>query len=205
MTDAVETLRTEHAAEAARLHREGIPTGFLSSLGQAFLTALYEALAESERAFGFVALQEGRVCGFVAFCDNLDDLYRSVLRRHAVRFAGLLAGRLFSLSCLRRIWQTLRYPARTRDADLPAAELLAVVIEPRMRGHGVAEQLIRRGLAQCRRRQIPAVKVLVAADNAPANRLYQKCGFSLVERRDSHAIPSHIYVARLVSPDGQIG
>ena len=33
--------------DVARLHIQGIPTGFISSLGQKFVTALYESIAES--------------------------------------------------------------------------------------------------------------------------------------------------------------
>ncbi len=40
-------LQSEHAEQVARLHIEGIRTGFISSLGIDFVTALYEANAKS--------------------------------------------------------------------------------------------------------------------------------------------------------------
>jgi len=38
--------------QLARLHIEGIKTGFISSLWQGFVTALYEAIAEDKNSFG---------------------------------------------------------------------------------------------------------------------------------------------------------
>ncbi len=41
-------LNRSHSRGIAKLHIEGIRTGFISSLGQEFVTALYEAVAEDK-------------------------------------------------------------------------------------------------------------------------------------------------------------
>jgi len=46
------------------------------------------------------------------------------------------------------------------------------------------------------KRGIERVKVLVATDNRPANKLYLKCGFELAGQIDSHGVKSNIYVAQ---------
>jgi len=190
-------LQPSHAPAVAKLHARGIPTGFISSLGSNFLTALYTALAKSPSAFGFVAEGAGEIVGFVAFTANIRDLYRALLLRHGLRFAGLLARRMLRLSVARHIFQNLLYPVRGDMRGLPQAELLSIVVSEHARGRGIAGELIAVGLRECARRRIPRVKVLVAAENQPANQLYRRCGFRFVVTVDSHGVSSNIYVAEV--------
>ena len=66
-----ENLTPEHALEVAKLHIDGIHTGFISSLGIDFVTAIYKAIAKSKISFGFTTKEEERVLGFVTFTTNL--------------------------------------------------------------------------------------------------------------------------------------
>ena len=96
-------LLPEHACQLAKLHISGISTGFISSLGLDFVTALYETIAESSTSFGFIAEKNGKVVGFVAFTSNLHNLYKSVILKKGVHFAVLLAGKLFSLKSIKNL------------------------------------------------------------------------------------------------------
>ncbi len=183
--------------DAARLHCEGISTGFISSLGLGFVTALYEAISEDKDSFGFVAVEEKKVVGFVAFSVNLSGLYKRVVLKKGFKFAFVLARRIFSMSVIKKVWANVFYPSRMKRMDLPDAELLSIAVSPEGRSKGVARQLIEAGFQECRRRGIDRIKVLVAAANEPANRLYQKCGFQKVFHIDSHGVLSNIYVAKL--------
>jgi len=193
----IESLKIEHASDIAKLHYRGIPTGFLSSLGPRFLTALYQAIAASENAFGFVARENDQTLGYIAFTDNLGRLYKSVIKQNFCRFSLLLACKMLRFSRSKKVFQTLLYPGKTKKLELPAAELLAIVIADQARGKGLASRLMQTGLDECKNRSIEKVKILVAADNHSANKLYGKCGFQLVGRINSHNIPSNIYVKNL--------
>ena len=57
-------LSAEDASAAAALHISGIGSGFISSLGIDFVTALYEAISECEFGFGYVAKKDAEVIGF---------------------------------------------------------------------------------------------------------------------------------------------
>ncbi|GAI39468.1 unnamed protein product [marine sediment metagenome] len=129
-------LLPEHAFQTAKLHISGISTGFISSLGIDFVTALYEAVAKSKSSFGFVAEENGKLLGFVAFTTNINKLYKSVILKKGWRFALLLAGKMFSLQQIKKVFETLFYPARIKKTDLPAAELLSVVVAEQARGRG---------------------------------------------------------------------
>ena len=85
-----DVLRAKHARQIAKLHIEGINRGFISSLGIDFVTALYEAIAENESCFGIVSESE-EVLGFVAFTKDINELYKSIIRKKGLRFAFLLA------------------------------------------------------------------------------------------------------------------
>ncbi len=193
----VRELVPQDAAQVAALHIQGIPTGFISSLGPDFVEALYKAIARSDHAFGLVAELDGRVVGFVALASHLGRLYRAVLLRNGLRFGFILAGRLFSWKRLRHMLETYGYAYRTSRRDLPAAELLAVAVEEQVRRGGVARDLIHRGLSQGRQRGIQGIKVCVGRDNAAARALYEACGFSLYGPFEHHGVPSIWYTRDL--------
>jgi len=192
----IKKITPQDAAEAAAMHMQGISTGFISSLGADFVTALYEAIAESKSSFGLVAEEDRKVVGFVAFTTNINRLYKSVIFRKGIRFALMLAGKVFSFSSLKKIIETLFYPARIKKLELPRAELLSIVVAKKAQGKGLGRQLLQKGLAECAKRKIDEVKVLVGVDNKLANKLYLKCGFKLVRQIDSHGVVSNIYVAK---------
>ncbi|MHC4693943.1 MAG: GNAT family N-acetyltransferase [Planctomycetota bacterium] len=191
-----EPLAHEHAREIARLHVSGISTGFISSLGIDFVTSLYEAIAQSNDSFGFVAEENHKILGFVAFTPNLTRLYKSVILKKGLRLGFLLAGKMFSFRTIKKMFETLFYPSRIKKMDLPCAELISTVVAPEGRGKGLASQLVEKGFQECQKRRIDKVNVIVGTDNEPANKLYQKCGFKLAGQINNHGVLSNIYVAK---------
>jgi ribosomal protein S18 acetylase RimI-like enzyme len=161
------------------------------------VTALYKALAEDENSIVLVATENDKVVGFAAFCKDIRKLYRVAALKYGIRFAGLLGRQLLSWSRIKKLLGTMFYPFKKNKLELPDAELLATAISEDARGRGIGAMLVQEGLAECRKRGIRRVKVLVAADNLAANKLYSKCGFSLVCQIESHGILSNICVVDL--------
>lgn len=187
-------IKVEHAQAVAALHIQGIDKGFISSLGIKFVTALYEAIAQSSSSFGFTAEDDdGRVLGFVTFTSNVGKLYKAVVAKKGWRFAFLLVGRMFSLRRIKKVFETLFYPSRVKKMDLPSAELLSIVVDSHNYRAGLGTELVHKSFEECRRKGLEKVKVLVGADNEAANRLYQKCGFEFVGRIENHGVASNIY------------
>ncbi len=191
----LEPLTKDYCRQVAQLHIEGIATGFISSLGLEFVTALYEAIAEDADSFGFVAVEDGQVAGFAAFSTSLSRLYRQVMLRKGLRCVRALSARLFSLQTVKKVWENLFYPSAMKKRELPDAELLSIVVAAQGRGKGYARRLVEAGLEEFRRRGVKRVKVLVADFNVPANRLYQTSGFRRVCQIRSHGVVSNVYVA----------
>ncbi len=185
------------APAVARLHIEAIDTGFISSLGPSFVTALYRAIARSPHSLGWVALQGGEVIGFVAFSSHLGRLYRSVLLTGGARLLGAAAGRLLSWQRIKHVTETLMYPQRHPQTSLPQAELLAVAVSSQAQRQGVGRQLVQRGLQQCQEEGITGLKVCVGPHREPANRLYESCGFQFHGELEHHGVMNHIYTIEL--------
>jgi ribosomal protein S18 acetylase RimI-like enzyme len=196
-TYSCKVLEVQHARQIAKLHIEGIDRGFISSLGIEFVTALYEAIAEDQSCFGIIDSESNEVLGFVAFTTDIKKLYKSIIRKKGLRFAFLLANKMFSFNRIKRVLETLLYPNKVNDddMDLPEAELLSIVISPKARRMKQATQLIQKGFEHCYNNAIDTLKVMVAADNQAANRLYQRCGFVFAKQIDSHGVPSNIYTS----------
>ncbi len=192
----ITTLLPEHARAVAELHISGIKTGFISSLGLDFVTALYEAIAKSTYGYGFVAIMHGRVVGFASFATDLGGLYKSVILKNGLRFIFSLARKMMSPKVARKALETLFYPTRIRNMQLPAAEFLSMVVSADARRKGLATEFIKVGFAEAASRGIEKLKILAAVDIKPINKLYEKLGFELVGQIDNHGVISNVYVAR---------
>ena len=113
------------------------------------------------------------------------------------KFSFILARKMMSIQNIKKVWANLLYPKKMKEMDLPDAELLSIAVAPEGRGKGIAKQLVDAGFEECRKRGIDKVKVLVAADNEAANKLYKKCGFEFKIQIDSHQTISNIYIAKI--------
>ena len=190
-------LRTEHAGQVAVLHIQCISTGFISSMGINFVTCLYKAIVQSNSSFGVVAFRDEKVLGFAAFTTNINTLYKSIIWRKGLKFALLLAGHMCSLKRVTRMFETLFYPSRIKNKDLPSAELLSIAVAPEEQRKGLAGQLIEMGFRHYRKTGVDKVKVLIGADNKAGNELYLKCGFEPAGQIINHGLPSNVYVAQI--------
>lgn len=61
-----------------------------------------------------------------------------------------------------------------------AKEFARVVVAPNCQGRGIAAQMVAGVFRELRNRNIPAVHLLVAKANLPAQQLYRKCGFAFL-------------------------
>ncbi|MBN1806893.1 MAG: GNAT family N-acetyltransferase [Sedimentisphaerales bacterium] len=190
-------LRIEHAEQVAALHIQCISTGFISSLGLDFVTSLYKAIAQSKSSFGVVAVRNDKVLGFAAFTMNINELYKSIIRKKGLKFALLLAGRMSSIKRVKMIFETLFYPGRIKNMSLPSAELLSIAVTGEEQRKGLAGQLIEKGFQYYKKTGIDKVKVLIGADNNAGNKLYLKCGFEPAGQINNHGILSNIYVTQI--------
>jgi len=193
---AVIPMAARHAAEVAELHRTGIHTGFLSSLGPRFLKQLYRAVPAAPSGFGFVGERDGRILGFIACAERVGAVYKQCLMRRGLAMGWALVPRALRPSVFRRIVETLVYPSKIED-EYPPAEVLSIVAAEAARGTGLAGRLMNAAFDEFRRRGLSQVKVLVWNQNARAKAFYEKCGFVLAGQRSHHESVLDVYVIDL--------
>jgi glycosyltransferase involved in cell wall biosynthesis/ribosomal protein S18 acetylase RimI-like enzyme len=201
--------RAEDAAAIARLHTDGMPDAFLPTLGRRFLHRLYRALAGDPRAVALVAETPQGVVGFAAGVVSVGDFYRRFAVRHGPAAAVAAAPRLVRPSVIRRLLETVSYPAQTATpaARLPDAELLAIAVTREARAGGTGRALADGVLDGLARRGAGEVKVVVGAANVGANRFYARVGFQPAGQLSVHqGTPSNVWIrschSSLPSPSG---
>ena len=194
MSHADVTVRVATPADARRLaelHSARISEGFLAQLGVRFVERLYRRIVASPDAFVYVATSADGVVGFVAGASDVARLYRRFLVRDGIVAGVVAAPRL--LRSWRRVFETLRYPARAED--LPAAEILALAVDAPVARRGVGRQLVAAALEEFGRRGVVSAKVVAGADNRAALALYTACGFASIARFAVHeGTPSEVLV-----------
>ncbi|MDH4309805.1 MAG: GNAT family N-acetyltransferase, partial [Acidimicrobiia bacterium] len=181
-------IREAVAADApfcARLHRRAIDTGFLSSLGDGFLTTLYRALIDDESSSVLVATDESGPVGFVAGTLDTGTFYSRFLRRFGFE-AGLRAvPRLLRPSAIRKVVETVRYGSGAEEED--GAELLSMAVIAERRGRGIAALLQDKLLDRLVALGAGGVRVVVGSRNAGAIAAYRKAGFRDLRTIEVHA------------------
>jgi glycosyltransferase involved in cell wall biosynthesis/ribosomal protein S18 acetylase RimI-like enzyme len=182
------------ARAMARLHRDALPTAFLPTLGEAFVTQLYRGLVADPSTVTVVADRGGHMIGFAAATPSVAASYRRFLVHRGV-LAGLAAApALIHPDVRARARETASYPRAT--GGLPDAEILAIAVEPEARAEGVGRSLTEVALRGLARRGVAECKVVVGADNDGANRFYERVGFRPVTAISLHAgSPSNVWVA----------
>ena len=203
---AVEVLSAHsphHFREAARLHADGITEGFLSTLGQPFLTSLYQGIGESAGAGVFVAVEGGTVLGFISYARDVGSCYRQTLRRRFFPMTGALLRQLIKPRVLGSVLETLAYPLlhrgreQTATDDRPAptvrSELLSMAVSAQARGKGVGKLLVRAVDQALQAEGVGGYFVVTHAVDERSNGFYRSCGFSPTREYRSHGKPMNEY------------
>jgi ribosomal protein S18 acetylase RimI-like enzyme len=168
----------------ARMHAEGIDTGFLPRLGVGFLEQLYRQMLASAESVVFVAEDDYAPVGFVAGTTNVDALYREFARDRGFRAALSASFRLARPSTIRRAWETWRYDGDHLDTS---AELLSMAVADPFRGLGIGKALGTSFLEAMAARDVDRVKVVVGEGNRGALAAYRSMGFAEKGMIEVHA------------------
>jgi len=189
------TLKTEHIPDVAQLHIMGIKEGFFGSLGNKFVCCLYRAIIESDQAFGFVAIKEGKVLGFVSCVESIKRVYKHIIRKNFFKFTWMLLPKMFRWQNIKNTVATLLYPSKIKKV-LPSAEILTIVVNKQVRGIGVGRRLIEQSCDEFRKRGIKWIKV-IAGEDQQADEFYKTVGFELADQSQRRGVLLNIYVMKV--------
>lgn len=187
--------------ELAEIHRNEIHEGFLSTLGATFLAGLYESLAVSDDSFLIVARQSGGVVGFIVGAMDTGSVYKQVMKRSGVRSFLTLLPKLFSIKRLKRIAETLLYPNKKKDDDLPEPEILNFCVRSEAQGTGVGSALFGALCDEFRKRGVSEIRIVTGETQKSAQVFYERRGARLAAQFELHKdTSSRVYVFTIPEP-----
>lgn len=170
------------AETAAKIHAEGQPGTFLTSLGPAFLCGLYRQMAVSPLCFGYVACEDREVVGVVVGTVDSGGVFKELIWQRGLALAAPVARALARHpALLPKVVQTLMYPVKA-EAEPGEAELFFVGVRGDRRGRGIGQALLRALTQEARRRGMLAMGLIADASNEAAKRLYERNGMQETRR-----------------------
>lgn len=188
---AVRVATSRDARAVAALHCTAIDDGFLSSLGDRFLSRLYTRVVASPHAFLLVADHPSPaaktapgIAGFVAGSAEIGRLYREFFWRDGLSVVTSSGIRL--ARSLPQVFETMRYGANKDagqakgsqlDRRSPETELLSLAVDGAARRCGVGTALVQAFLTTAHSSGSASARVIVGAQNHRAIALYRRAGF----------------------------
>jgi len=173
------------AVQIANIHHQEINQGFLRKLGKKFLRQLYEAMIILPNSFIVVAEENNQIIGFISGCFNISNFYREFLKKYLLKVFFISLLKIFNLSILKKSLEILKYPQKEKG-NLPAAELLTIVVLPDFRGQNIAQQIFEKFVAEMKKNGIKQFKVVVGEKLLLAISFYEKMGFKFYSSISVH-------------------
>lgn len=170
----------------AKMHKECIPSGFLSTLNHKFLTILYEFIITTET--GYVYEDEGAVQGFITGAADTKKLYKSFINKNWFRSVPIIMRKLFSCVFIKRLFETVLIPFRVHKCGSEPAlpELLSMAVLEGTRFHGIGTELVKELEKELIRRGFKSYEVVAGDNLTAANNFYLKNGFVLYKKIELH-------------------
>lgn len=181
------------ARNIARIHRESISTGFLSSLGLNFLTKLYEFIISNGYSNCYVYVINNKIVGFCCITNDSKRLYGDFLKKHLLLAAKITIINLFKIDTLRKIVDHLFY--NSKKDKLPNAELLSVAVISGYKRKKIGSQLFDYIQNKFKKQNIKKFVIATGANNIESNEYFKSQDCKLYKKTQlHHNQDSHIYI-----------
>lgn len=163
------------------LHLATFPGFFLTFMGPGFLRLLYQSFLAHDASQLLIAEDEdGKLLGFVAFSNNLSELYRHLIRHSLFPLAWYsLVALLRRPPVVFRLIRGLSQPKLSERAER-YAELSSIGVSPQYKKLGVGRTLVEEVKKRIDFSSISYLKLETDAENnADVNAFYLRNGFVL--------------------------
>jgi ribosomal protein S18 acetylase RimI-like enzyme len=158
------------------IHEKCINNGMLSFLGIEILNYFYANIIKCKKSFGFVALRDNLVIGFICATEDINILHKKFLMKNFFRVFIISIPKILSYRLIRGILQSLFYTKGNKKNPC-MAELISVAVDEKYRNSGVAKTLLNKMENEFLKRNIKKYKVIVGVDLERALNYYKKNGF----------------------------
>ena len=195
--DGSEGLKTFR--EIAKIHKEIIDTGFLSTFSVFILSQLYLHIAKSRFSSLCVCRdKKNKIIGFIAISFSTSSFYKSFILKRGLLLSPFLIGRVFSIKFLKKLSETLLYPFQSRSVESNYqkidSEILNFCVATHIQGMGIGQSLFTSAEEEFRKNSIRRIQIVTGSQQKSAHRFYEKCGANLIASSEIHKnIESLIY------------
>ncbi len=174
-----DTLKTTLSA-LVRLHRDEINTGFLSSLGDKAIGMLFSFSSKSEAAILLVARDPTTLAihGFLLGSYDTGRFYREFLKQQFFQSLFYVVPRVLTPQRLQKILETLLYPSKKEIRQLPASEILDLVVCKKSQGKGIGRALFAEFKNILKKSGLNEFKITTGESLVAAHAFYEKMGAS---------------------------
>lgn len=173
----IHPFRKEDCTAIAEAHLNFLTTSFRGNAGIQLLRAYYEVISQEKGGIGFLASSDGQMVGFA--CGVWDrPLIRRLFLKHIDKL--IIYGIVQILLVPQMIPSVIQRLLNSRTLNfttIEGYELRPLVVLPRYRGQGIADQLILHLLEDAKKRGVRKVSLVVDVRNIAAQKLYTKVGF----------------------------
>ena len=166
-----------------KIHLATFKGFFLSFLGARFLSLYYSGIYKDSNGIGYVFVEDGKVCGFVAGTADPRGFYSKLLRRDWLRFAlASVRAVLKKPSSFMRIARAVLYPSQNLSGD-HIAGLYSLGVIPEKQGAGIGQKLVLSFLYDAKKRGCKLVTLTTDRyNNDNVNLFYCKMGFKIQQQ-----------------------
>ena len=181
---------TDELRQAARIQMQELPQGFLSSLGEKPLELIFSHVATSRRGILVLATEseKNQVVGYVFGATHTGQLYKEFLLKRTIPALAYFLPKLLSWQRIRKAFETLLYPAKKQPQQSGEVkpELLDLAVTEAYHGTGIAQQLFKEFVNQCRGRGIDVFEIPTSEGLTRAHHFYEKMGAKRIDTIEVH-------------------
>lgn len=186
--ETVTSLLDAEQQQLSKIHRNQLKDGFLSSLGENSLNLLFSFAASSDSGLLIVAKSKTSnvIIGFLLATTNTTSFYKEFLRKNLFKALWIVLPKLFSISRIVKLMETLMYPLKHELVEYPIAELLDIAISREYQGHGIATDLFHLMVNNFRLLSINKFKITTGEILKGAQHFYTKLGAVQIDTIQVH-------------------
>lgn len=162
------------------IHLDTFKGFFLTFMGRGFLKLMYKSYSEYENSGILVALEQDKLCGFLAYSGDLSGLYKYMIKKRLIPFAWFSFGAfLRKPTVFMRLVRAFLKPNETKREE-KYVELASIGVDPAVKSKGIGSQLIDKLKEIVDFEEYSYITLETDAENNDAgNHFYQKNGFVL--------------------------